>query len=280
MTTTEHVTPLAPPRRRGASVSVGRWLISLVLLVVAGIALGPILYMVKASVTPSDGRGVTFEAWAHVLAQGLARAGANSLVLCVLAIVGVSLVATPAAFAIAKLPFRGSQTILATLTVLMLVPGQTSLLPLYFDISRLGLIGNVPMTALLYAVGQLPFATFLLTSFFRSVPSELVEAAVMDGAGYPRIIRSVVGPLAVPPLVTLGVLTFIGVWNDLLFAMLFLPDGTQRTISVVIATAGSTQVFDVTQQMASALISALPCILVYLIFQRQLAVGLTAGVGK
>lgn len=280
MTTTEHVTPLAPPRRRGASVSVGRWLISLVLLVVAGIALGPILYMVKASVTPSDGRGVTFEAWAHVLAQGLARAGANSLVLCVLAIVGVSLVATPAAFAIAKLPFRGSQTILATLTVLMLVPGQTSLLPLYFDISRLGLIGNVPMTALLYAVGQLPFATFLLTSFFRSVPSELVEAAVMDGAGYPRIIRSVVGPLAVPPLVTLGVLTFIGVWNDLLFAMLFLPDGTQRTISVVIATAGSTQVFDVTQQMAGALISALPCILVYLIFQRQLAVGLTAGVGK
>lgn len=280
MTTTEHVNPLAPPRRRGASVSVGRWLISLVLLVVAGIALGPILYMVKASVTPSDGRGVTFEAWAHVLAQGLARAGANSLVLCVLAIVGVSLVATPAAFAIAKLPFRGSQTILATLTILMLVPGQTSLLPLYFDISRLGLIGNVPMTALLYAVGQLPFATFLLTSFFRSVPSELVEAAVMDGAGYPRIIRSVVGPLAVPPLVTLGVLTFIGVWNDLLFAMLFLPDGTQRTISVVIATAGSTQVFDVTQQMAGALISALPCILVYLIFQRQLAVGLTAGVGK
>lgn len=280
MTTTEHVNPLAPPRRRGTSVSVGRWLISLVLLVVAGIALGPILYMVKASVTPSDGRGVTFEAWAHVLAQGLARAGANSLVLCVLAIVGVSLVATPAAFAIAKLPFRGSQTILATLTILMLVPGQTSLLPLYFDISRLGLIGNVPMTALLYAVGQLPFATFLLTSFFRSVPSELVEAAVMDGAGYPRIIRSVVGPLAVPPLVTLGVLTFIGVWNDLLFAMLFLPDGTQRTISVVIATAGSTQVFDVTQQMAGALISALPCILVYLIFQRQLAVGLTAGVGK
>ncbi|WP_159808046.1 carbohydrate ABC transporter permease [Cellulomonas citrea] len=280
MTTTEHVNLLAPPRRRGASVSVGRWLTSLVLLVVAGIALGPILYMVKASVTPSDGRGVTFEAWTHVLAQGLARAGANSLVLCVLAIVGVSLFATPAAFAIAKLPFRGSQTILATLTILMLVPGQTSLLPLYFDISRLGLIGNVPMTALLYAVGQLPFATFLLTSFFRSVPSELVEAAVMDGAGYPRIIRSVVGPLAVPPLVTLGVLTFIGVWNDLLFAMLFLPDGAQRTISVVIATAGSTQVFDVTQQMAGALISALPCILVYLIFQRQLAVGLTAGVGK
>ncbi|MBU4214429.1 MAG: carbohydrate ABC transporter permease [Actinobacteria bacterium] len=280
MTTTDHMSLLAPSRRRGASVSVGRWLTSLVLLVVAGVALGPILYMVKASVTPSDGHGVTFDAWAHVLAQGLARAGLNSFTLCVLTIVGVSLVATPAAFAIAKLPFRGSQTILMTLTILMLVPGQTSLLPLYFDISRLGLIGNVPMTALLYAVGQLPFATFLLTSFFRSVPSELVEAAVMDGAGYPRIIRSVVGPLAVPPLVTLGVLTFIGVWNDLLFAMLFLPDGTQRTISVVIATAGSTQVFDVTQQMAGALISALPCILVYLIFQRQLAVGLTAGVGK
>ncbi|MCG2797897.1 MAG: carbohydrate ABC transporter permease [Cellulomonas sp.] len=280
MTTNEQVLMLGAPRRRGVSASVGRWLISLALLLVAGIAIGPILYMVKASITPSNGRGLTLDAWAHVLEQGLARAGLNSLVLCVLAIAGVSLVATPAAFAIAKLPFRGSQVILGGLTVLMLVPGQTSLLPLYFDIANLGLIGNVPMAGLLYAVGQLPFATFLLTSFFRSVPSELVEAAVVDGAGYPRILRSVAGPLAIPPLVTLGVLTFIGVWNDLLFAMLFLPDGSQRTISVVIATSGSTQVFDVTQQMAGALISALPCIVVYLIFQRQLAVGLTAGVGK
>lgn len=269
--------PLAPRLR----VIVGAGLTRTVLLVLAAGTLAPLVFMVFKSFTKQDGtNALTFTAWAAVLTGQLPQAALISLQVSVIAIVVILSVGTLAAFGFAKLRFRGSQAIMAVVVVLMLVPGQTFIITEYFNFSSLGLIGNIPAVGVLYGVTQLPFATFIFTNFFRAIPDELVEAAIIDGASYPRAFWSIFVPLARPAMVTVGVLAFIGVWNDLLTALLFLPTPGQRTLSVVMAGAQDTRVFDVSQVMAGSLLSAIPCIIVYLIFQRQIAVGLTAGTGK
>ncbi|MGG7464726.1 carbohydrate ABC transporter permease [Plantibacter sp. YIM 135347] len=265
--------------RLKALLSTG--LVRIVLVALAASTIAPLGFMIFKSLTKQDGtNALTFDAWAAVLNGKLPQAGLISLQVSVIAIVVILGVGTLAAFGFAKLRFKGSQPIMATIIVLMLVPGQTFIITEYFNFSNLGLIGNIPAVGILYGATQIPFATFILTNFFRAIPDELVEAAIIDGASYPRAFWSIFLPLARPAMVTVGVLAFIGVWNDLLIALLFLPTPGARTLSVVMAGAQDTRVFDVSQVMAGSLLSAIPCIIVYLIFQRQIAVGLTAGTGK
>jgi multiple sugar transport system permease protein len=257
------------------------WIGRLLLVVIAFFTLAPLGYMVVKSLTAQDGTNAfTLSAWRKIATGELPAAGLNSLIMCVLSIIVILAFGTLAAFGFAKLPFRGSQVLIASVIVLMLVPVQTYIITEYFNYSHLRLIGNMPAVALIYAATQIPFSTFILTNFFRSIPDELVEAAIVDGASYPRVFWEIFVPLARPALVTVGVLAFIGVWNDLLIALLFLPVPGFRTLSVVMASGQDTHVFDVGQLMAGSLLSAVPCIIVYLIFQRHIAVGLTAGTGK
>ena len=254
-----------------------------VLILLALVTVAPIAYMLTTSLQTTDTAGSSWslQEWRTLFAQPeLARAIGNSLMLCVLAILVQSVVGALAGFAFGILRFPGSQAVLSLLIVMMLIPLQTYIIPEFVNVGRLGLVGNVPMTALIYAGTQMPFAVFILTNFFRSLPEELLESAVIDGASYPRAFVSVLLPLARPALITLGVLTFIGVWNDLLVALLFLPDGDTHTVGVLLATVNSTRTFDINQVMATSLASAIPCFAVFLIFQRYLVTGLTAGIGK
>ncbi|KAA9108108.1 carbohydrate ABC transporter permease [Microbacterium rhizomatis] len=284
MTDTSTTLTAAPGARRFADraralLSTG--MVRIVLVALAAGTFAPVAFMIFKSLTKQDGtNALTFTAWAAVLSGQLPQAGLISLTVSLVAIVVILSIGTLAAFGFAKLRFRGSQTIMAIIVVLMLVPGQTFIITEYFNFSSLGLIGNLPAVGVLYGVTQLPFAIFIFTNFFRAIPDELVEAAIIDGASYPRAFWSIFLPLARPAMVTVGVLAFIGVWNDLLVALLFLPTPGQRTLSVVMAGAQDTRVFDVSQVMAGALLSAIPCIIVYLIFQKQIAIGLTAGTGK
>lgn len=253
----------------------GAWIL---LALGAFVSVAPLLYMLRQSFGTSGEWSI--DGWTKVLRAGILRAGLNSLLLCVLSGLITTVVAPLAAFAFAKLRFRGSQAVLLAIIVLMLVPGQVYIIPQYFNIARLVGIGNLPMTAVIYAAQALPFSIFVLTNFFRSIPDELLEATIVDGASYPRAMAWVFVPMAGPALITIGVLNFIGCWNDLLTALLYLPQGNQRTIGVVLATAESLRVFDVPMAMAGAVISAIPCLIVYLLFERYITVGLTAGIGK
>ena len=266
-----------PWQRILAGVGIG------VLIVLALVTVAPIAYMLTTSLqtTATAGTSWSLQEWRTLFAQPeLLRAIGNSLLLCVLAILVQSVIGALAGFAFGILRFPGSQAVLSLLIVMMLVPLQTYIIPEFVNVGRLDLVGNVPMTALIYAGTQMPFAVFILTNFFRSLPEELLESAVIDGASYPRAFVSVLLPLARPALITLGVLTFIGVWNDLLVALLFLPDGDTHTVGVLLATINSTRTFDINQVMATSLASAIPCFAVFLIFQRYLVTGLTAGIGK
>jgi len=132
----------------------------------------------------------------------------------------------------------------------------------------------------MYAALGTPFSTFLMTSYFRGLPDDLVEASVIDGLSFPKIFLRVGLPLAVPAIVTVIVLQFIQVWDDLLVGLLFIQDPNFRTITVGLGALAAGRVVDIPVLLAGSLISAIPAIIVYLIFQRQLVNGLTAGIGK
>lgn len=283
MTTNE---TLAAPRshaahhqRTGGVYRVRGGFAWLLLALGACLSIAPIVYMLRQSFGTSANEW-DLGGWTRVLQTGILRSGLNSLILCVVSGVITTIVATLASFAFAKLRFRGSQPLLMTIVVLMLVPVQVYIIPQYFNIAETVGVNNLLMTSVIYTAQALPFSIFVMTNFFRSIPDELLEATIIDGASYPQAMTQVFLPMSVPPLITIGVLNFIGCWNDLLTALLYLPGNDQRTIGVVLATAESLKVFDVSMAMAGAMISAIPCLIVYLIFERYITVGLTAGIGK
>ena len=117
-------------------------------------------------------------------------------------------------------------------------------------------------------------------SYFRGLPDDLIEAAVVDGLSYTAVFRKIALPLAIPALVTIVVLQFIQIWDDLLVGLLFLQNQDYRTITVGLGALAAGRTTDIPVLMAGSIISAIPAIIVYLIFQKQLVNGLTAGIGK
>jgi multiple sugar transport system permease protein/raffinose/stachyose/melibiose transport system permease protein len=162
----------------------------------------------------------------------------------------------------------------------MLIPLQSIIIPAYINASKLNLLSGYWGAIFVYAALGTPFATFLMTSYFRGIPDDLVEAAVVDGLGYGAVFRKIAMPLAIPAVITIIVLQFIQIWDDLLVGLLFIQDPNYRTITVGLGALSAGRVTDIPVLMAGSLISAIPAVVVYLIFQRQLVNGLTAGIGK
>jgi len=119
-----------------------------------------------------------------------------------------------------------------------------------------------------------------MTSITLRIPVDVVEAALIDGLGYGRIFFRIMLPLAIPAMATIAVLQFIFVWDDLLVGLLFLQNPDVRPITVGLATIPSQHLLDIPLLMTGSLVSALPAVLIYLLFQRYLMSGLTMGVGK
>jgi len=160
-----------------------------------------------------------------------------------------------------------------------MVPLQSIIIPEYVNLSRFHLVSNYGGAVLVYAALGAPFATFLMATYYRGISDELIEAAVMDGLSYERTFLQIALPLSLPAIATVTVLQFIQIWDDLLVGYLFLPTN-ERTITVGLAVLSSGRTTGIPPLMAGSLVSAVPAIVVYLIFQRYLIRGLTLGMGK
>ena len=148
----------------------------------------------------------------------------NSVLVTTASVVAATIVATLAAFAIARLPFRGRTFLLRLLIALMVIPPAVLVLPLFLGLQPLGLTNTYQGVVLIYTGMLIPFSVYMLSSFFRTLPAELFEAARIDGASTMRILRSIVVPLSGPAFVTLIVVNAMWVWNELLIALVFLQD--------------------------------------------------------
>jgi len=270
----------APRLRKRASV----WGLFGLMVVVAVVMLYPFWYMIDnafRSGTQFDRQsGHSLAGW-HALFANLPVAGQmlNSTLVCAAAIAIILVVSTTSGFAFAKLRYRGSGTIFLLVVSALMVPLQSIIIPEYVNLAKLSLTSSYTGAVLVYAALGTPFATFLMATYYRGISDELIEAAVIDGLGYERTFLRIALPLSLPAIATVTVLQFIQIWDDLLVGLLFLPTG-QRTITVGLAALSSGRTTSIPALMAGSLISAVPAIVVYLIFQRHLVKGLTLGMGK
>ena len=204
---------------------------------------------------------------------------ANSVIVTTGTVAAVLLLGSMAAFALARYHFRGSRTIGLYLLVGILLPTHLgSVVTLQLMVS-LGLINNLLALILVYTAQSLPVAVFILSQFLREIPSEIVDAAHVDGAGELAIYRLLM-PLVRPAIATVAVLTMIPAWNDLWWPLILAPSKSTMTLIL-----GAQQFIGEFQTDWNALLAALtiamgPVLVLYALFSRQLIRGLTSGAVK
>lgn len=208
------------------------------------------------------------------------RAATNSVLVigCALAI---SLTAsTLAAYAIVKLDLPGRRLFTGTFVSVMLVPSQVLIIPVYLLLSALRLVDTLPGVILVYAATNIPFGVFFMTAVMRSVPNEIIEAARMDGAGPLRTLVSVVVPVLRTSILTLAILAFLAMWNELIFGLILLPSEANNLLTPKMASIGGRFVTNQPLLMAGLLLTSLPPILVLTFLSKYLVSGIAAGMGK
>ncbi len=204
----------------------------------------------------------------------------NSLILAVGAVLLSTFVSVLAAFAFARMRFPSRNTLLSAITALMVIPPVVMIVPLFLLLIQTRLISTYPGAIIVYAGLITPFSVYLLTNFFRSIPHEIVESALIDGAGPFDVLVQILLPLSSPALVTLIVVNTLWVWNDLLIALVLLPQDNMRTLMVGITVFGSRYNNDVPVAMAGMLLASIPMLVLYLLGQRYFIRGLVAGALK
>lgn len=274
------------PKKRSARRIVRDVLLFVLMCIIAVIMLYPFYFMIDTSFKSNDqflngGGGHSLDSWIK-LNQNLpwARELLNSTIVCVCAISIILVVSTMAGFAFAKLNYRRQTFVFLGIVAALLIPMQSIIIPAFVNLSKVNLLTSYAGAILMYAALGTPFATFLMTAYFRGIPDDVVEAGIIDGLNYGSIFRRIALPMAVPAIVTVIVLQFIQIWDDLLIGLLFLQNTDQRTITVGLGVLASGRTTDIPVLMAGSLLSALPAIIVFIIFQRFLINGLTAGIGK
>jgi ABC-type glycerol-3-phosphate transport system permease component len=184
------------------------------------------------------------------------------------------------AYALARLRFRGKAPLLGLILAVSVFPQISIVSPLYLVLRRLHLINTFPGLILPYLTFAMPLTVWLLVGFFRQLPGELEEAAMVDGASRLRALWEIILPLALPGLATTAILTFVYSWNEFLFALSFTLGPERQTVPVAIALFRGQYQVPWGQILAAAVVATAPVALLVLAFQRRIVQGLTAGAVK
>jgi multiple sugar transport system permease protein len=289
-------------RRRGRRTSsseaqrlLPRWLLGTVVVVLCAMVLIPTSYILLASLNTDIGVAegqfwpstFSMESYSKIWTTAhLATGLGNSLIVCAFTAVASALLGTITAYVLVRYTFTGRVTILRALVGLQSIPGTLMLLPVFVLFSSAGnylglaVVGTRWGLFIAYLTFALPFSTWVMVTYLRGLPRELEEAGRVDGASTLRILSRIIMPLSLPAIVVSGIFAFLLGWNDVLFASVLTRPETQ-TAAVALSAFGSTQEGGAlpvySQVMAAALVTAAPVVVLYLIFQRYLVGGLTAG---
>jgi len=202
-------------------------------------------------------------------------------VIVVVPVVGVSIVLgliTGFAFAYLSFPFKKS--IFVILTIGMMVPTEAFIIPLYYQMLYLNLINTYSVLILTQIALSVPFATIFMASAMRQLPTEILEAAVLDGATRPKVLISVIVPVVAPAVSTLALFLFIWTWNEFLLPLILVNDDALRTLPIGALFFQGKYTINTPVLTAGAVIVIAPLVLVYLIFQRKFIEGMTSGATK
>lgn len=213
-------------------------------------------------------------------AQGMGDSFLNSFKITLPSTILPILIASVAAYALAWVKFPGRNVMLIIILALLVIPLQTTLVPVLRMFNQLGLSGTYLGIWIAHTAYGLPFAIYLLRNFFSSLPKELMESAKIDGANELTVFWRIVLPLSVPALASLAIFQFMWVWNDLLLALVFMSTPQNQPVTVRIQAMLGTYATEWHLMSAAAFISMSVPLLVFFALQRYFVVGLTAGAVK
>jgi arabinogalactan oligomer/maltooligosaccharide transport system permease protein len=262
---------------------------NLALILMCAVTLYPVLWVVKMALSPSQGFAmspspipteITFDNFTHLITMndGLFwRQLFNSLAISLATtVIGVGLACT-AAYAFSRFRFPGREAGLASLLITQMFPGVVMAIPLYILLDKIGMLNSLTGLVLVYSTSSIPFSVWMLKGYFDTIPKDLEEAAVMDGASQWVIFTKIILPLAQPAIVVTALFSFMTAWNEFILAATFLSDDTQFTLPVVLQRF----VGDYSTQWgyfaAGAIIVSLPVVALFFKLQKYLVGGLTAG---
>jgi ABC-type glycerol-3-phosphate transport system permease component len=194
-----------------------------------------------------------------------------------LAAVGIG---TLAAYAITRMRFAGRALVARAVVASYLLPPALLFIPLFIVLQTLGLIDSRPGLVLAYLTFTVPFATWMLIGYLRAIPSELDEAASIDGAGRLQVLLRVLLPVAAPAVAIVGLFAFTQAWNEFLYALVYVSSDAARTLTSGLVGMMMGDVFIWGQLMAASVIAVAPMLAIYVVAQRFLVEGLAAGAGK
>ncbi len=273
-----------------------RWTLYVLLLLFALYYLMPLFVMVTTSLKSLEEirtgslvslpRQITFDAWATawsgactgIQCEGLRPYFWNSIQLAVPAVLISTLFGALNGFVIAQWRFKGANLIFSLMLFGCFIPFQVVLLPMARVLGLMGVAGTIPGLVFVHVIYGLGFTTLFFRNYYVSIPTELVKAAKVDGAGFFRIFWSIFLPLSMPIIVVTIIWQFTQIWNDFLFGVSFSQAGTQPvTVALNNIVNSTTGVKEYNVDMAAAIIAALPTLIVYVVAGKYFIRGLTAG---
>ncbi len=289
----EDLPPAPLPRRRRRRLSPATFVVVVVCAAVAASTIYPFLFMTFTALkTPEDyvanklGLPIppTFENFVTALSGNLGVSFVNSVITVGAGTIITVVLGCMAGFAFAFLRFPFRNGLLRFIMIIMVLPITVLIPPIFKVILDIGLVNTYAGLILLYVGISIPAGVYMMATFFMAVPKELVESARIDGASAFRIFFSIAVPLARPAFITLGTFTFLGLWNELLFALLIMSSPEQRTLPVAItllrqSVQNPTLVQDAIIAAGLLMSAALPFLL-FVLFNRQITQGMVAGALK
>lgn len=204
----------------------------------------------------------------------------NSVYVSIISVALIILVAFFVAYVLARFKFRGRNLIYTMFLSGMLIPIHGLLVPIFVEFKTLGLLDQWFTLILPYVTFELPIAIFLLESFIKKLPIEIEEAAYIDGCSTTKMLFRIILPMCKPIMATVLILSFLNVWNEFPFALVLINSEGLRTLPVGLTNFVGAYSADYPQMMAGMVISALPVLIMYLLFYRKIITGMTQGAVK
>ncbi|MFI1996342.1 carbohydrate ABC transporter permease [Actinoplanes sp. NPDC020271] len=205
----------------------------------------------------------------------------NSVVVVALTVLASIVLGIFAAAALSRFRFPGRRAIMVVILAVQMLPGTALLIPMFVMFNHLDLLGTYAALVLAYVATVLPFSIWVMRGFFVAIPAEIEEAAQLDGATTWGVLTRVLFPLVAPGVISTGIFAFIAAWNDYLFAYTFMQDQSRYTLPVWLASFTNPHTgTDFGGQMAASVLFSVPVVVFFLIIQRNLVAGMSAGAVK
>lgn len=273
----------------GKKNSIGRYALDILSLFFALIFIAPIVWALAVSLQ-YEGKQIrsvadwftppyTLENYPQIIANSEVPVWLiNSLLIAVIATVLTVIVSAMAAYALAKIPFRGSKWFYLYFLLGLMVPTEATIVPLFISVNAMGMIDTYAGMILPAIAGSMNL--IIMVTFFKGLPNELLEAVKIDGGGEISIFCRIILPLSKPIIATVCIFAFVGSWNNYLWPLLCAMSNTMFTLPVGIPTFASTYTVDYVRPLTASMVASLPMIILYIIFERQIVAGITQGAVK